>query len=93
MTAAYGEFTQRIVRRVTEGRRRADPTRPATTVRVREGRSDTAGPFAENKDLWRLHYLIDAKDMDEATRGAARFRPRSPAAEVGPVGRCGAAKA
>ena len=46
----------------------------ATTVRVRDGKTQlTDGPFAETKEQLGGYYLIEAKDLDEATRIAARI--------------------
>ena len=50
------------------------PTRAATTVRVREGKTlTTHGPFAETREQLGGYYLIEAKDLDEATAIAARI--------------------
>jgi hypothetical protein len=63
------------------------PVSTATTVRVRDGRvSTTDGPFAETKEQLAGFYLIDAKDLDEALRFAARIPPaRVGSIEVRPV--------
>jgi hypothetical protein len=63
------------------------PVRTAKTVRVRNGSvSITDGPFAETKEHLAGFYLIDAKDMDEATQIAARIPPaREGSIEVRPV--------
>jgi hypothetical protein len=46
----------------------------ATTVRVREGKTlTTHGPFAETREQLGGYYLIEAKDLDEATAIAARI--------------------
>ena len=58
------------------------PTRNATTVRVRNGRlSTTDGPFAETKEQLGGYYLIEAKDLNEAIQIAARI----PSAKMGSV--------
>ena len=50
------------------------PTSTATTVRVRNGSvSTTDGPYAETKEQLGGYYLVEAKDMDEATAIAARI--------------------
>jgi hypothetical protein len=50
------------------------PTRTARTVRVREGRKFiTDGPFAETKEQLGGYFLIEARDIEEATDLAARF--------------------
>ena len=54
----------------------------ATTVRVRDGkRSVTDGPFAETKEQLGGYYLVEAKDLDEATELASRI----PGAKVGSI--------
>ncbi len=58
------------------------PVSTATTVRVRNGSvSITDGPFAETKEQLAGFYLIDATDLDDALRVAAKI----PAARVGCV--------
>jgi hypothetical protein len=50
------------------------PTRSATTIRVRNGRlSTTDGPFAETKEQLGGYYLVEAKDLNEAVQVAARI--------------------
>jgi hypothetical protein len=73
MFRAYADFTQRIV---TSGHMKAgdalQPTTTATTVRVRDGKTlTTDGPFAETKEQLGGYYLVEAKDLDEATKLAA----------------------
>jgi hypothetical protein len=54
----------------------------ATTVRVRNGRTQTTdGPFAETKEQLGGYYLLDCKDLDEAISYAARI----PSAKHGSV--------
>ena len=58
------------------------PTRSATTVRVRNGRlSTTDGPFAETKEQLGGYYLIEAKDLNEAIQIASRI----PSAKLGAI--------
>ncbi len=46
----------------------------ATTVRVRNGKTQTTdGPFAETREQLGGYYLIEAKDLDEAVKIAARI--------------------
>jgi hypothetical protein len=63
------------------------PTQTATTVRLRNGKvSSTDGPFAETKEQLGGYYLIEAKDLDEATKIAARIPgARTGSIEVRPV--------
>lgn len=50
------------------------PTRAATTVRVRNGKTALSdGPFAETKEQLGGFYLVEAKDLDEATAMAAKI--------------------
>jgi hypothetical protein len=59
----------------------------ATTVRVRNDKvSVTDGPFAETKEQLAGFYMLDAKDLDEAIRIAAKIPPaRVGSIEVRPV--------
>jgi hypothetical protein len=88
MSKEYGEFTQGIVK---SGQFRAgdalQPTRTATTVRVRNGKTVTTdGPFAETKEQLGGYYLVEARDLDEAIRVAARIpNARDGSIEVRPI--------
>src|SRR5258706_2676762 len=54
----------------------------ATTVRVRNGKTQTTdGPFAETREQLGGYYLVEAKDLDEATKIAARI----PGAALGSI--------
>lgn len=58
------------------------PIATATTVRVRDGKiTSTDGPFAETREQLGGFYMIEAKDLDEATKIAARI----PSAKVGSI--------
>lgn len=63
------------------------PVETATTVRVRNGRvSVTDGPFAETKEQLAGFYLLEAADLNEAIRAAAKIPPaREGSVEVRPV--------
>ena len=63
------------------------PVSTAATVRVRNGKvSVTDGPFAETKEVIAGFYLIEARDLEEATALAAKIPPaRVGAIEVRPV--------
>ena len=64
------------------GSNRLRPTNDATTVRVREGKTSlTDGPFAETREQLGGYYLVEAKDLDEATKIAARI----PSAKLGSI--------
>src|SRR3984893_7361109 len=58
------------------------PTSTATSVRIRnQKRLVTDGPFAETREQLGGYYLIEAKDLDEATGIAARI----PSARLGTI--------
>jgi len=58
------------------------PVTTATTVRVRDGKElITDGPFAETHEQLGGYFLIDAKNLDEATSIAAKI----PSARTGTV--------
>jgi len=63
------------------------PVHTATTVRVRDGRVQiTDGPFAETKEQLAGFYIVEAADLDEAIRLAAKIPPaRVGSVEVRPV--------
>jgi hypothetical protein len=83
MTAEYTEFTKGIIQGGQfKAGDRLRPTSSATTVRVRNGQvATTDGPFAETREQLGGYYLIDAKNLDEATAIAARI----PGARVGSI--------
>jgi hypothetical protein len=83
MTAEYTEFTKGIIQGGQfKAGDRLKPTSAATTVRVRNGQAVTTdGPFAETREQLGGYYLIEAKNLDEATAIAARM----PGARVGSV--------
>jgi hypothetical protein len=57
-------------------------TSTARTVRVRDGRATVSdGPFAETREQLGGFYLVEAKDLDEATKIAARI----PSAKIGSI--------
>ena len=79
----YAEFTASI--RASGhflGANRLKPPGTATTVRVRDGKVlVTDGPFAETKEQFGGYYLIEAADLEDAIRVAARI----PGARLGCV--------
>lgn len=84
----FGAFTQSVVSSGNyKGGNRLHPVAQATTVRVRDGKKlVTDGPFAETKEQLGGYFLIEAKDLDEATAIAARIpSARMGAIEVRPV--------
>src|ERR1700719_1720578 len=79
----YMEFTESI--RKSGHHRASDPLQPtstATTVRVKGGKPlTTDGPFAETREQLGGYYIIEAKNLDEATGIAARI----PSARLGSI--------
>ncbi len=75
MMEGYGAFTQEVRENgvMTAG----DPLQPvstATTVRVRDGATQTAdGPFAETKEQLGGYYILDCDNLDEAIEYAAKI--------------------
>lgn len=63
------------------------PTKTASTVRVRQGKvSTTDGPFAETKEQLGGYYLIEAKDLNDAIQVASKIpAARSGSVEVRPI--------
>lgn len=61
---------------------RLQPVAMATTVRKRDGKVlKTDGPFAETREQLGGYYIIEAKDLDDATAVAAKL----PGARLGSV--------
>jgi len=84
----YMEFTKSIVQ--TGHFKAGDRLKfvsAASTVRVRNGKTAiTDGPFAETREQLGGYYLIEAKNLDEATAIAARIPgARYGSVEVRPV--------
>ncbi len=63
------------------------PVAKATTVRVRDGKSlTTDGPFAETREQLGGYYLVEAADLDEAIKLAARIpSARHGSIEIRPI--------
>ena len=88
MSNEYMEFTKSIVQAGHfKAGDRLRPASTASTVRVRNGKTAiTDGPFAETREQLGGYYLIDAKNLDEATAIAARVPgARHGSIEVRPV--------
>jgi len=75
VTEEYMEFTKSIVQAGHfKAGDRLKPVSTASTVRVRNGKAAmTDGPFAETREQLGGYYLIEAKNLDEATAIAARI--------------------
>jgi len=79
----YMDYSKRIRKSGNYiGGQALQPVSTATTVRVKNGKTlTTDGPFAETREQLGGFYLIDAKDLDEATKIAARI----PGAAIGAI--------
>ena len=79
----YGAFTQSIIASgAFKAGDRLEWASTATTVRIRDGKTSiTDGPFAETREQLGGYYMIEAKDIDEATAIAARI----PGAKYGSI--------
>jgi hypothetical protein len=80
---AYMKFGEEAGQRgVMQGGNALESVKTATTVRVRNGKTETTdGPFAETKEQLGGYYLLDCKDLDEALEFAAKI----PSARIGSV--------
>jgi hypothetical protein len=91
MEAMFQEYRSLTGELIKSGHMRAgdalQPSSTATTVRVRDGKVlSTDGPFAETKEQLGGYYLVEAKDLDEAIKMAARIPgARNGSIEVRPV--------
>lgn len=82
----YGEYRALIQELQSSGRYlvgdQLQPTTTASTIRVLDGkRMVTDGPFAETREQMGGFFMIEAKDIDEATSIAGRI----PSARMGSV--------
>ena len=77
----YQAFGQEFAKNI-KGGNALQPTNSAKTIRVRDGKpTNTDGPFAETKEQLGGYYLVEAGDINEATRMAAKI----PGARFGSV--------
>lgn len=72
---AYNAFTSEAVEAdVMRGGEALEDAKTATTVRVRNGQTlVTDGPFAETKEEFGGYYLVEAPNLDEAIKWAAKI--------------------
>jgi len=77
----YEAFGRQFAKAI-KGSNALQPTATAKTVRLRNGKAATTdGPFAETKEQLGGYYLVDAADIKEAERMAAKI----PGARFGSV--------
>ena len=71
---AYGAYTDALVKAgVLQAGGRLRPVTDATSVRVRNGKSEVLnGPYADTQEQLGGYYVIDVPDLDAALLWAAR---------------------
>ena len=74
MSAAYVAYSEAMAKAgVVLGGNRLRPTSEATTVRVKDGKTEVLdGPYADTKEQLGGYYLLDVPDLDAALSWAAR---------------------
>lgn len=72
--AAYGAYSKAMLDAgIMLGGERLRPTSAATTVRLKNGKSEVLdGPYAETREQLGGYYMIDVADLDTALTWAAR---------------------
>ena len=86
--AEYNAFTREAVEAdAMRGGEALEPASTATTVRVRDGQTlVTDGPYAETKEEFGGYYLVEAANIDEAIKWAAKIPgAKQGAIEVRPI--------
>ena len=86
--AAYGAYSEALRKAdILRSSNRLRPADAATTVRVRDGKTEVLnGPFIETREQLGGYYLINVPDLDTALSWAARCPGASHGAvEVRPV--------
>ena len=75
LMGAYEAYTAEIeASGACRGAERLQPTATATTVRVRDGATQTTdGPFAETKEAFGGYYIVDVDNLDDAIAWAAKI--------------------
>ena len=71
---AYGAYSEALVKAgVMRGGEHLRPTADATSVRVRNGKSEVLnGPYADTQEQLGGYFVIDVPDLDAALQWAAR---------------------
>ena len=85
---AYMQFTEEVQKKgLMLGSNALQEVSMATTVRVRDGKTQTTdGPFAETKEQLGGYYLLDCKDLDQAIEYAAKIpSAKNGSIEIRPV--------
>jgi len=81
--AGYGTFSEHLAKhKQLVSAERLQPSHTATTVKLRDGKvALTDGPFTETKEQLGGFYVVEAQDLDEATKLAAMI----PTAKAGTI--------
>jgi hypothetical protein len=81
--SAYAAYTEAMIKAgAYVGGQRLRPSTAASTVRVREGKTEVLdGPYAETKEQLGGYYVIDVPDLD----GALSWAARCPGAQYGTI--------
>jgi hypothetical protein len=66
--AEYGAFNEALAKAAgSSSGERLKPSSAATTVRLREGKTDVLdGPYAETKEQFAGYFFVEAPSLDEA---------------------------
>ena len=74
MSEPYNAYTKAMVDSgILRGGERLKPTNTASTVRVRDGKTEVLdGPYPDTKEQFGGFYLIDVPDLDAALEWAAK---------------------
>lgn len=71
--ADYAAFNEALVKAGGASGLRLQPAKAATSVRVRNGKTDVLdGPYADTREQLAGYFTIDADDLDEAIAWAQR---------------------
>jgi hypothetical protein len=71
--ADYMAFNEALAKAGGQSGLRLSPSSSATSVRVRNGKTDVVdGPYADTKEQLAGYFVIDAADLDEAITWAQR---------------------
>lgn len=72
---AYGAYTDALIKSgAMQGGERLHPVADATSVRVRNGKTEVLnGPYADTREQLGGYYVIDVPDLDAALSWAARL--------------------
>ena len=79
--AEWGAFNQALAKAGSPGER-LEPSRAATTVRVKNGKADVLdGPYADTKEQFAGYFMLDVADLD----AAIEFAKTCPGARYGSI--------